>query len=196
MNGWTDEKIVTLIKSKLGENRFCHSLNVADSARELAPLYGADEDKAYTAGLLHDVMKNSSEKEQLGVLSEAGIELMPVERANKKLWHAMAGAAYVKFVMGIDDRDIIKAVRYHTTGRAGMSPLEKTIYLADYISAERDYNGVEEMRSLCRESSEKAIAYALSFGIPDLVSKGKVIHPDSIDLYNEVIMKIQGENGI
>ena len=78
MSGWTDEKIITLIRSKLSADRFNHSLNVADSAKELALSYGADVDKAYTAGLLHDVMKNASEEEQLGVLSEAGIELMPV----------------------------------------------------------------------------------------------------------------------
>ena len=149
MSGWTDEKIITLIRSKLNADRFNHSLNVADSAKELALSYGADADKAYTAGLLHDVMKNASEEEQLGVLSEAGIELMPVERENKKLWHAIAGAAYVKFVMGIDDRDIIRAVRYHTTGRSGMSLLERIVYLADYISADRNYNGVEDMRRLC-----------------------------------------------
>ena len=196
MSGWTDEKIITLIRSKLSADRFNHSLNVADSAKELALSYGADADKAYTAGLLHDVMKNASEEEQLGVLSEAGIELMPVERENKKLWHAIAGAAYVKFVMGIDDRDIIRAVRYHTTGGSGMSLLERIVYLADYISADRNYNGVEDMRRLCKSDSDEAILYALTFGIPDLVSKGRVIHPDSIDLYNEVIIKKQGGNGI
>lgn len=196
MSGWTDEKIITLIRSKLSADRFNHSLNVADSAKELALSYGADSDKAYTAGLLHDVMKNASEEEQLGVLSEAGIELMPVERENKKLWHAIAGAAYVKFVMGIDDRDIIRAVRYHTTGRSGMSLLERIVYLADYISADRNYNGVEDMRRLCKSDSDEAILYALTFGIPDLVSKGRVIHPDSIDLYNEVIIKKRGGNGI
>lgn len=196
MSGWTDEKIITLIRSKLSADRFNHSLNVADSAKELALSYGADVDKAYTAGLLHDVMKNASEEEQLGVLSEAGIELMPVERENKKLWHAIAGAAYVKFVMGIDDRDIIRAVRYHTTGRSGMSLLERIVYLADYISADRNYNGVEDMRRLCKSDSDEAILYALTFGIPDLVSKGRVIHPDSIDLYNEVIIKKRGGNGI
>lgn len=194
MSDWTDEKIITLIKSRLDDYRFQHSLNVAESARELALRYGGDANKAYTAGLLHDVMKNASEEEQLGVLSEAGIELMPVERANKKLWHAMAGAAYVKFVMGINDREIIKAVRYHTTGRADMTLLEKIVYLADYISAERNYSGVDDMRELCKTDMDSAIKYALVFGIPDLVSKGQVIHPDSIDLYNEVIMKKQGGN--
>lgn len=189
MNGWTDEKIVGLIESRLVPDRFLHSLNVANSAKILAAEYGSDPDLAYTAGLLHDVMKNSSPEEQLGVISEAGIELTPVEYVNRKLWHAIAGAAYIRNVMGINNRDLIKAVRYHTTGRAEMSPLEKTVYLADYISAERNYPGVDDMRRLCMVSADEAIFYALQFGIPDLVNKGQVVHPDSLDLYNEVLIR-------
>lgn len=189
MNYQTDEQIIELIKSRLTEQRFIHSMNVADSARELAPLYGADPKKAYTAGLLHDVMKNASPDEQLFVMKVAGMELTPVEIANRKLWHAMAGAAYIKHFMFIDDEEIFGAVRYHTTGRAGMTPLETTVYLADYISAERTYQGVEDMRILCRKSADEAIRYALEFGIPDLIKKGQVIHPDSVDLYNEVLIR-------
>ena len=191
MNGWTDEKIIELIRSKLEEKRFQHSLNVAESARYLAEKYGYDADKAYTAGLLHDIMKNSSPEEQLGVITEAGIELLPEERANKKLWHAIAGAAYIKKVMGIDDKELYRAVRYHTTGRAKMTLPEKIVYLADYISAERSYNGVDDMRRLCDESMDAAMLYALEFGIPDLVRRGSVIHPDSVDLYNEVLIRKQ-----
>lgn len=191
MNGWTDERIIDLIRSKLEEKRFQHSLNVAESARYLAEKYGYDADKAYTAGLLHDIMKNSSPEEQLGVITEAGIELLPEERANKKLWHAIAGAAYIKMVMGIDDRELYRAVRYHTTGRAKMTLPEKIVYLADYISAERSYPGVDDMRRLCDESMDEAILYALEFGIPDLVRRGNVIHPDSVDLYNEVVIRKQ-----
>lgn len=194
MNGWTDERIIELIRSKLELRRFQHSLNVAESAKYLAEKYGGDADKAYTAGLLHDVMKNSSPEEQLGVITEAGIELLPEERANKKLWHAIAGAAYIKNVMGIDDKELYKAVRYHTTGRAKMTLLEKIVYLADYISAERNYKDVDVMRKLCDESMDEAVLYALEFGIPDLVRRGSVVHPDSLDLYNESVMKKQGGN--
>lgn len=189
MNGWTDEKIIELIRSRLIATRFQHSLNVAESARYLAEKYGADPDKAYTAGLLHDVMKNATDEEQLAMISKTGIEMTPVERANRKLWHAMSGAAYIKYVMGIDDDEIISAVRYHTTGRAGMTPLETTVYLADYISAERNYQGADDMRRLCEVSSDEAIIYALEFGIPDLVKKGRVVHPDSVDLYNEMMIR-------
>ena len=162
--------------------------NLQQRGNLLSGSYG-DADKAYTAGLLHDIMKNSSPEEQLGVITEAGIELLPEERANKKLWHAIAGAAYIKMVMGIDDKELYRAVRYHTTGRAKMTLLEKIVYLADYISAERNYKDVDVMRRLCDESMDEAVLYALEFGIPDLVRRGSVIHPDSLDLYNEMVIK-------
>jgi len=194
LNGWTDEKIIELIRSRLKPDRFEHSLNVAVSARELAQRFGGDEDKAYTAGLLHDVMKNASHIQQLEVMQKAGIIPTKTELANTKLWHAMAGAAYIKTEMGIDDEEIILAVRYHTTGRAGMTLLEKIVYLADFISAERNYPGVEEMRKLCEKSMDDAIIYALDFCIPNLVKSRRVVHPDSIDLYNEKIINQGGQS--
>lgn len=193
MNGWTDEKIIELIRSRLKPDRFLHSLNVADSARTLARQYGCDENKAYTAGLLHDVMKNASGLEQLEAMDKAGLKPTKVELANPKLWHAMAGACYVKTEMGIDDEEIFLAVRYHTTGRAGMTLLEKIIYLADFISSERDYPGVDEMRELCQKSTDDAVIYALEFCIPNLVGNRQIIHPDSIDLYNEKILTMRGQ---
>lgn len=83
-----------LLRSKLDDYRYIHSLGVAKSAKELAALYGADEEKAYTAGLLHDVMKNASPDEQLQIMEKADIILSPCEKLNQKLWHAIAGAAF------------------------------------------------------------------------------------------------------
>ena len=183
-----EHKRITLFAGHYGSGKTNIAVNYALHLRETGlPVRIADLD------IVNPYFRTMDSAQRL---SEAGIELMPVERANKKLWHAMAGAAYVKFVMGIDDREIIRAVRYHTTGRAGMSLLEKIVYLADYISAERNYSGVENMRKLCEKDMDEAIEYALVFGIPDLVTKGQVIHPDSIDLYNEVIMKKQGGNSL
>lgn len=190
MNTWTDEKIIELLQLRLNAQRFEHSLNVAESAAGLSKILDCDSKKAYTAGLLHDIMKNSAEEEQLSVLTQNGIVLSKVETANKKLWHAVSGAAYVKGVMGISDSDIVNAVRYHTTGRAGMSSLEKAVYLADFISAERTYNGVEKMRRLCTISCDEAVLFALSFSIPDLILHGSVVHPDSVDLYNETLCRV------
>ena len=178
-----------LLKGRLLEKRYIHSLNVADSARALAKKYGADEEKAYFAGLVHDIMKNASDDEQLQIMGKGGIILTRTEKENKKLWHAMAGECYLRTEMGITDKDILNAVRYHTTGRAGMSILEKVVYIADYISAERDYSDADVMRELSwNEGLDEAALYALKFSFKSLSKKEKLIHTDSVEYYNELII--------
>lgn len=180
----------SLLKEKLDEYRYIHSLNVADSALLLAEKYGADKEKAYFAGLVHDIMKNASDDEQLQIMAKGDIILSRTEKNNKKLWHAMAGEAYLRTQMGISDSDILNAVRYHTTGRAGMSLLEKVVYIADYISAERNYPDVDVMRRLSMEEGlDEAALYALKFSFASLPQRGSLIHIDSVEYYNELIYR-------
>ncbi len=182
--------IKRLLSEKLVEKRYIHSLNVADSALILAEKYGADTEKAYFAGLVHDIMKNASEEEQLQIMEKGGIILSRTERNNKKLWHAMAAECYLRLVVGITDTDILNAVRYHTTGRAGMSLLEKVVYIADYISEERDYEDADVMRDLSmNQGLDEAALYALKYSFRSLSEKEKLIHTDSVEYYNELIME-------
>ena len=166
-------------------------MGVADTAVRLAEKFGGDKDKAYIAGLLHDVMKNETAEEQLKIMKKDGIILSQAERNNPKLWHAMSGAAFIKLVLGITDPDIVNAVRYHTTGRAGMSLLEKIIYTADFISPERNYPDVDVMRSLSFESLDKGDLYSLQFSLKKLSESKLVIHTDSVDFYNELVIKLK-----
>lgn len=184
-----NEEFKILIKGKLKESRYIHSLNVADSAKYLAEKYGCDCEKAYTSGLLHDVMKNADDEEQLSVINKAGWCLSDCEMANKKLWHAVAGAAFMKTELGIDDEEMIEAVRYHTTARENMSVLEKVIYVADFISADRDYPEVDEVRAAADESLEKAMMLGLEFCIQEIAKRRQILHPDSVNAYNEIILK-------
>ena len=183
------------IRRHLGDYRFVHSLNVAKSARELAKRYGANEEKAYTAGLLHDIMKDKKPSELLAYFKENGVTLTDVEMSNHKLYHAIAGALYVEKSLGVTDREILDAIRYHTTGRKNMSLLEKVIYIADFISADRVYDGVDRMREKAKISLEKAMEEGLQFSIIELSEKLLPIHPDSIDAYNEIIMEEKKNNG-
>ena len=187
------DEFIALIKGKLNEDRFIHSMGVADTAVLLAEKFGGDREKAYIAGLLHDVMKNESEEEQLKMMKKDGIILSQAEKNNPKLWHAMSGAAFIRHELGITDPDIVNAVRYHTTGRAGMSLLEKIIYTADFISPERNYPDVEVMRSLSFESLDKGDLYSLQFSLKRLSECKFVIHTDSVDFYNELVIKLKNE---
>jgi predicted HD superfamily hydrolase involved in NAD metabolism len=178
-----------IANQKLSPRRLDHTLRVAESAKELAVRYGADMRSANTAAMLHDIMKDTPREEQLYIIEKSGIILTCIDRASPKIWHAIAGAAYLRGELGIADGDIYNAVYYHTTGRAGMSLLEKVIYIADYISADRTYNGAEEMRVLAGESLEEAMLFALEFCIKKLAKSRLVIHPDSVACYNELLIE-------
>ena len=177
-----------IIKPLLSEKRYYHSVCVCDSAVSLAEKYGANEEKAATAGILHDIMKDISPDEQLKMITRYDIVLSDVERNAQKLWHAMLGAAYLENELGIQDKDILDAVRYHTTGRANMSALEKVLFIADFISADRDYDGVEAMRKAAEISLEQAMVEGMTFSIKDLSQRYKPIHPDTIAAYNQVVL--------
>lgn len=185
-----DNEFKEILKNRLTEKRYIHSLNVADSAKKLAKLYGYDEEVAYTAGLIHDCCKDTPVGLQLSYMLENGVELSEYELGVAKLYHSICGSVFVKKEFGIDNQDIINAVRYHTTGRKNMSLLEKIIFIADFISDERDYNGVEIMREKAVKSLDEAIVEGLSFTIKDLIDQGRIIHPDTLDAYNDAMMKI------
>lgn len=178
-----------IIRSRLKTARYKHSKNVAKEAVRLAKKYGADPDKAEIAGILHDITKETSPDEQLQIMKNSGIILDDIERASQKLWHAISGSGYIKTELGITDEDILNAVRYHTTARAGMSVLEKVIFIADFTSEERDYDGVEKMRKAADKSLEDAMIEGLSFSIADLSQRKLTIAADTFMAYNEVVFQ-------
>lgn len=180
------------IKKRLNPDRLYHSLNVADEAKKLAKHYGADEQKAFTAGLLHDILKNTPDSELLQYFERNGIMLTEIERASRKTWHAMAGADFLRRELQVTDADILSAVRWHTTGRAGMTLLDKVLFIADFISADRDYPGVERMREKAYVSLEDAMLEGLQFTINELVENAWPVHEDSIRAYNELVINRKG----
>lgn len=173
---------------RLSDYRRIHSLNVADEAVRFAKKYGADPEKARLAGLLHDITKEVENDLQLKIIEKGGIILTDVERRSPKLWHAMSGSVAVSEEFGIDDEDIINAVRYHTTARAGMSKLEKCIFLADFTSAERNYPDIDVIRRYAEVSLEDGMLYGLKFTISRLSGRGDLISPDALAAYNEILL--------
>ena len=182
---------LSLIKDRMGQRRYIHSVNVAESAVELARHYGADEEKAEIAGILHDSCKEIPKDEMLQIMAQGGIILDAVEQGTSKLWHPIAGSVYARDTLGIKDEDIINAIRYHTTGRAGMSLLEKVIFIADFISAERDYDGVDIMREKAFECLEDAMLFGLQFTITDLAKRKMTIHSNALACYNDVVICLE-----
>ncbi len=183
------EYYLSVIKNRMGERRYIHSVNVAKSAVLLAQKYNEDAEKAELAGILHDSCKEIDKSEMLQIITDGGIILDDTEKTTPKLWHAIAGSVYARDVLGIDDEDVFNAIRYHTTGRANMSMLEKIIFTADFIGEERNYNGVEIMREKAFTDIEDAMLFGLQFTISDLAKRALPIHPNALACYNEITMK-------
>lgn len=186
-----------LIKSKMSDHRFVHSVNVSKEARKLAKIYGADAEKAAIAGILHDITKEMPVEEQLKIITDSGIILDNVQKNAPKLWHGISGSIYIKENLDINDADILNSIRYHTTGRAGMSLLEKIIFVADFTSQERTYKGVSTMRKKSRKTLDEAMLYGFKFTFSDLSKRELAIHPDELACYNEIVLSnisLKGNN--
>lgn len=172
------------LKENLSQKRYIHSVNVAEECRKLAEKYGDDPEKAYFAGLLHDVCKEFTDDEQRKLISESRFSVCREELETRSLWHAIAGAYFIKSVFGIEDIDIINSVRFHTVGRAGMTRLEEIVYLGDLISADRNYKDVDKMRKLAYLDINKAMLEAFVFSIKSVVKKGGLVPICTAEGYN------------
>ena len=128
------------MEKELEPKRYEHTLSVTYTAANLAAVHDVDVEKALVAGMLHDCAKCLSHKKQLALCVKHRVQLSELEEEeNSPLIHAKAGSILAKEVYGIKDEDILHAICYHTTGRPQMSPLEKIIYIADYMEPGRKH---------------------------------------------------------
>lgn len=170
------------LHSILSPARFLHSQGVADEALKLAKVYGIDKEKAYLAGLLHDCAKDYPDNEKLRLSKYYKIKLDEAILEQISLVHSFLGAEIAKDQYSIENQDIINAIRYHTTGRANMSKLEKIIYLADFFEPNRKYfNGIDKIKELAYTDLDKAMKFALEHTINYNKAKNRLIHYLSVE---------------
>jgi predicted HD superfamily hydrolase involved in NAD metabolism len=181
-----------IVKKQLTEHRYQHTIGVMETAVALAEQYGADVKKAELAAIFHDYAKFRPKEEMKQIILEQN---MPKDLLlyNSELWHAPVGAYLVEKEVGINDAEILDAIRYHTSGRPNMTLLEKVVYLADYIEPGRIFPGVDEVRELAKQDLNKALIKALQNTIQFLMNKNQAIYPDTFYTYNSLIMELKGE---
>ena len=146
------------LRKQLNARRCAHTISVMYTAASLAMCHGEDVQKALVAGLLHDCTKDMTDQEHMALCERAGEHLSPSEQENRHLLHAPTGAIAAREKYGVEDEDILNAIRSHTTGRAGMSLLEKIIFTADYIEPVRKgLPGIDEVRFLAFHDLDKCV---------------------------------------
>ncbi len=170
------------LKKKLKKDRYEHTTGVMYTAASLAMCYGEDIEKALTAGLLHDCGKFAPPGEQIKLCEKYGIELTSSELDMPALIHAKLGACLAEHEYGITDRETLDAITYHTTGRPGMTMLEKIIYIADYIEPNRrEIPGLAEIRGIVFQDIDRAVHLSAEQTVQYLSSSGKTVDPMTVN---------------
>ncbi|WP_343209071.1 bis(5'-nucleosyl)-tetraphosphatase (symmetrical) YqeK [Anaerolentibacter hominis] len=177
------------VKNKITDKRFRHTLGVRYTAANIAMRYGADLIKAQTAALLHDYAKCLTDKELLSECRRYGLSISDIERRNPYLLHGKLAACYGAEEFSIEDEEILSAVTWHTTGRPGMSLMEKIIFVADYMEPERKMiPGLVRVRSMTYLDLDETV-YLIYENMLNYLSgnengQEKEIDPISIEAYD------------
>lgn len=190
------DELIESLKFCLDEERFTHTIGVAEKSQSLGQRYGEDTHRCYVAGLLHDCAKCFPEDELLHIMNQhrAELEIDECEFLNSKTYHAPVGAVIAREKYGIQDDEIFSAIRWHTLGRVGMTTFEKIVYLADKIE---EYTRPVEYRlpieKLLEEENglDKAILETYRLTIKSLVDRNLTICPNTIDVYNSLLKTIK-----
>jgi predicted HD superfamily hydrolase involved in NAD metabolism len=182
----TREEMLKIVKEQITDHRYQHTLGVLETSLLLAKRYGADAKKAEIAAILHDYAKFRDSEEMAEIIRTAPDIADDLLDYHRELWHAPVGAYLVRQEVGITDEEILDAIRYHTTGRVGMSVLEKVVCLADYIEPGRHFPGVEEVRQLAQKDLNQALAQSLLNTINFLEKKGQEVYPLTKAAYEDV----------
>ena len=183
-------KIKEWLKKNLTSERYEHSLGCANAAKGIAKIMGIDENRAYLAGLIHDCAKSLPLDETMKLLKTNNVELVCGEDENKKVLHAPAGVVVAKEQFGINDEEILSAIRWHTLGKPDMTDMEKIIFIADkiepYSRGKEDYERKLELLKT-KGGADKIIFDCYSYTIKSLVDRKLFICPRTVDIYNGLI---------
>ncbi len=167
--------------------RYRHTLGVEQTALALAARHGVDPDKARLAALLHDCAKHMEEGEMRALVRQRGIATAPGEEDSRALLHAAAGMAAAQEKFGVTDPDVLGAIRWHTTGKPGMTPLEQIIYLADMIEPGRkDFPGLEQIRRAAWQDLDQAMLIAARRTVDYVKGRGMPLNPRTLELLSSL----------
>jgi predicted HD superfamily hydrolase involved in NAD metabolism len=177
------------VQARLSPTRYAHTVRVAATACGLASVFGAELRKTQAAAWLHDCARDMPKQAQLRQAGAFGIVIADVERHNPALLHAPLGAELARRECGVHCESVLDAVRYHTTGRAGMSLLEKVVFVADYIEPERRFRGADRVREVALLDLDTAVLLALDQTIAHVLERAQLLHPNTLEARNDLILQ-------
>ncbi|WP_435924714.1 bis(5'-nucleosyl)-tetraphosphatase (symmetrical) YqeK [Paenibacillus sp. DYY-L-2] len=189
---YSREQLIEIVSGQMPAKRWKHVEGVMETSVILAERFGGDPVKADLAALLHDLAKFWPVERQEEVIRDNGLNPELLEH-DKQLLHAEVGAFISERDYGIADREVLDAIRYHTSGRVGMTKLDKIVCLADYIEPGRDFPGVDRIRELAGHSLEEALLAGFDSTISFLLEKRKAIFPLTVLARNDLLKEIKNK---
>ncbi len=175
------------LAEQLSDKRYQHTERVVEWAIKLAQRYGVDQMTVEVAAYLHDIAKQMTFDDMITLIEcDKDEKVDPLFYDMPQIVHATAGACLAKSKFGITDQTILNAIKYHTTGRAGMSDVESIIYIADATENGRDYPKLKEHRAVAKKSLRAALKIISADTICYLITMQKPIHPNTVALYNQM----------
>lgn len=190
---YTRDELLDIVSAQMPARRWTHVEGVMATSVSLAERYGADPVKADLAALLHDLAKFWPIERQESVMREHGLNPELLEY-DKQLLHAEVAAFVAEQEYEIDDPEVLDAIRYHTSGRVGMTLLDKIVCLADYIEPGRNFPGVDRMRELAEHNLEQALVAGFDSTITFLIEKQKIIFPLTVLARNDIVRRLGNDD--
>lgn len=181
------ERVRKLVMESVGEERYKHSVRVAQTCARLCERFGLNEQVGFFVGIAHDMCKDMGEAELLETASRDGNPILKIEKSRPALLHGRAAAVLLKEDWGVDDPEILEAVANHTFGKAGMGDLAKLLYVADKIEPGRENVTPEYTARLMAMTINGMTAAVVSESMDYLKDKGKKIAAETMDFYKSLV---------
>ncbi len=183
----TIDKVREEVKKRLSPERFEHSERVAFMSKKLGKIWDGDTAKLIYAAYLHDIARDMPTNDLIKTVKENGYRISKLEYAKPVLLHSIAGTIIAGKDFGINDPTILNAIRYHTTGRKGITVNEAIIYVADFTECGRNFREADIVRKLSFKNLKEAVLKETEFNASFLMNKRKPVHPYSIEMFNYLL---------
>lgn len=187
--------LVRALGQRLEKGRLDHSLRVSETSRILAVRWGVDPERAALAGLVHDYARDLPTSQMLVLASQFGVPVDEVEVSHPVLLHGPVGACLVKKELGVTEEGVLAAIRLHTTGGPSMTPLEKVLYVADYIEPGRDLPHIDWARRASMHDLDVAVLVAMRGSMEYLLTIGRQLHRRSVEGWNWLVRERETKPG-
>jgi len=178
--------VAALVEASLSRPRLAHSREVARLACELCVRFRFDEDKGYIAGIAHDLAREKDDAELLSLAGSDGLPVSDGEKAAPVLLHGRASAFLLERLAGYADGEVLQAMRDHVTGRGGMGPLSRILFVADFLEPTRDFVSPEFRRRTTGLSLDEMVLAVVERKMHYVRAASGVLAPDSLALQGEL----------